>query len=273
MVVLWAAGCGGAHVVVEEERGGGHAAPPVEVVDGTMAVAVAESPGASPMAVAVAPCSSPADAGAYALPEWVMLDRASATEGWPAGPPADLLEAQIAATPTTDERRASLRLALARTYVRDGDRPAAIRVLAQLIQEAPDAADMDTVLFTLGWLLGEMGQADRARQVFFRLVRAHPDSPWVPRAYLVFADFYFVAGDLSAATQFYARVLELPAAQNRVHDYARYRLAASHARQGDVSGARRLLEQLAADLRADATLPDRDALAAAAERDACGLPR
>jgi hypothetical protein len=58
-----------------------------------------------------------------------------------------------------------------------------------------------------------------------------------------------------------------------VRAYALYRIAAAHARLGDRSSARDVHARLTTELASDSAVPDREALAAAARRDACGLSR
>ncbi len=101
----------------------------------------------------------------------------------------------------------------------------AIRTYARLVQDYPNYARMDEVLFSLAFGLEEMRQFDRARQVYMRLIKGHPDSRFVPYAWLSFAEYYFGEGDMGAARQFYSKVLEYPPAQNPVYGFALYKQA------------------------------------------------
>jgi hypothetical protein len=47
---------------------------------------------------------------------------------------------------------------------------------------------MDEVLCRLGYLLGVAGRSEQSRAVFHRLLKEHPQSRFVPHAYLAFAD-------------------------------------------------------------------------------------
>jgi len=100
-----------------------------------------------------------------------------------------------------------------------------IRTLAMLVKDHPDYKRRDEVLFTLGFSLDEMQQFDRARQVYRRLIDEHPQSEYIPHAYLSFAEYHFQQGDMRAAQQFYRKVLEIPPARNRVYGYALYKQA------------------------------------------------
>ncbi|MBX7191534.1 MAG: tetratricopeptide repeat protein [Sandaracinaceae bacterium] len=101
----------------------------------------------------------------------------------------------------------------------------AIRTYARLVQDYPNYGRMDEVLFSLAFGLEEMRQFDRARQVYMRLIKGHPDSRFVPYAWLSFAEYYFGEGDMGAARQFYSKVLEYPPEQNPVYGFALYKQA------------------------------------------------
>lgn len=105
------------------------------------------------------------------------------------------------------------------------DREAVIRTLATLVSDFPSHRELDEVLFTLAYHLEELRQRQRARQVYHRLLRDFPQSPYVPQAYLAFAEFYFGDGNLGAARQFYERVIAIPPERNAVYGYALYKLA------------------------------------------------
>lgn len=106
-----------------------------------------------------------------------------------------------------------------------GARENAIRTYARLVQDYPNYQRMDEVLFSLAFGLEEMRQFDRARQVYNRLIKGYPNSRFVPYAWLSFAEYYFGEGDMSAARQFYAKVLESPPEQNPVYGFALYKQA------------------------------------------------
>ena len=272
-----AAGCGGAR----------HGQSPVEDGRVTRVPPTGPSPGA---AVAYSPpigarpgCTPVAEAGGYELPDWVRRGRASAADEGP--PPASTAEIaqRLAAFAPSDPAAADLHWALAKSQLRDADdspdpserqraRTEAIRSLARVVLLSPDHAESDTVLFTLGWALEELDQFDRARQVYLRLVRAHPSSRWIPHAYLSFGDDYFRQGDMSAAEQFYRKIIEFPPDANRVYGYALYRLASVLARLDQTRAARERFAELDRFLVETPAVPDREALRAAASADACGLP-
>ncbi|MDD9933110.1 MAG: tetratricopeptide repeat protein [Myxococcales bacterium] len=124
---------------------------------------------------------------------------------------------------------------------RDKARVGNIRALGVLLRDHPGYPKVDEVLFALGFALEEMDQRDRARTVYHRLIRQHPQSPHVPRAYLSFAEHYFHLGDMGAARRFYEKVTEIPAERNPVHGYALYKQAWCRYNLDDFSGALKLL--------------------------------
>jgi tetratricopeptide (TPR) repeat protein len=106
-----------------------------------------------------------------------------------------------------------------------GYREENIRTLAVLVQDHSDFRRMDEVLFSLGFALEEMKQFERARQVYHRLIKGYPQSRFIPNAYLSFAEYYFVEGDMGAAQTFYQKVTEIPPDRNAVYGYAIYKQA------------------------------------------------
>jgi tetratricopeptide (TPR) repeat protein len=129
---------------------------------------------------------------------------------------------------------------------------------------------MDLILFRLAWGLDEMQQQQRARQVYHRLIRGHPRSPYVAESYVRFGDYYWRQGDLSAARQFYETAATMDAGDASA--YARYMAAWCHHRLGDRAQARQSVNTARA-LLAQAASGTARALAAALERDACTLAR
>lgn len=144
----------------------------------------------------------------------------------------------------------------------DESRQAAIRTYARLVQNYPNYARMDEVLFSLAFGLEEMRQFDRARQVYFRLIKGHPESRFIPYAYLSFAEYYFGEGQMREAQQFYTKVTEFPADRNPVYGYALYKQAWALYNLEDFRGA---LQQFAATVEFASQNPD--------ARDAANLAR
>jgi tetratricopeptide (TPR) repeat protein len=117
------------------------------------------------------------------------------------------------------------------------DRTAAIQALAQLVAAHPTRPNLDEVLYSLAYQLERIDRAAQARQVYHRILRAFPESRYVPHAYLAFAEHAFGEGELDAARQFYERVLTIPPERNALYGYARYKLAWVRYNQEDFRGA------------------------------------
>ena len=70
----------------------------------------------------------------------------------------------------------------------DEYRKEGIKAYAQMVQDHPNFKRMDEVLFALAFSLDEMKQSDKAREVYYRLIKNFPESKFVPNAYLSFAE-------------------------------------------------------------------------------------
>ncbi|UJR80357.1 tetratricopeptide repeat protein [Sandaracinus amylolyticus] len=144
----------------------------------------------------------------------------------------------------------------------DEARQAAIRTYARLVQNYPNYSRMDEVLFSLAFGLEEMRQFERARQVYFRLIKGYPESRFIPYAYLSFAEYYFGEGQMREAQQFYTKVTEFPPERNPVYGYALYKQAWALYNLEDFRGA---LQQFARTVEFATQNPD--------ARDAANLAR
>src|SRR5207237_904276 len=64
-----------------------------------------------------------------------------------------------------------------------------------------------------------------ARRVYLQLIQRFPQSRFIPNAYLSFAEFFFDAGQMEEARQFYDRVVQIDTPENQVRGYAMYKMA------------------------------------------------
>jgi len=119
----------------------------------------------------------------------------------------------------------------------DRYRQEGIRTYATLVQDHPQYNRMDEVLFSLAFALEEMREYDRARRVYYRLIRDYPQSKFVPHAWLAFAEYYFNEGEMREAIQFYEKVTQFPPAENPVYGYALYKSAWALYNLDDFRGA------------------------------------
>lgn len=212
----------------------------------------------------------------FEAPSWVDVRDGRAT------PSADESRARIArwesairVTRADDPAGGNALLQLAEAY-RDLHRATqdpnalqeSVRTYARLIRDFSQHEKMDLALYRLASVLQDMNQAQRARQVYHRLIAGYPSSAYVAFAYLDFAEHYFHERDFRAAQLFYARAAEQ--AQGVVQAYAWYMEAWSHHERAEVGPAARSLAAARAALPTAQT-PVGRMLAAALERDRCAL--
>ena len=100
-----------------------------------------------------------------------------------------------------------------------------IRTFQNLVDTAPNYEHMDQALFYLGFALQDANRHDDALRVYRTMIQRFPQSPYVPNAYLSFAEHFFDTGDMAAARQFYERVLAIQDENNQVYGYALYKMA------------------------------------------------
>ena len=67
----------------------------------------------------------------------------------------------------------------------------------------PGYARMDEVLFYMGFNYKEMGETDEAQSAFIELIKQHPQSKYIPDAWLQFGEFFFEIDEMQKAMQAY----------------------------------------------------------------------
>ena len=100
-----------------------------------------------------------------------------------------------------------------------------IRTFQNLVETAPNYEHMDQALFYLGFALQDAQRHDEALRVYRTMIQRFPNSPYVPNAYLSFAEHFFDTGEMENARQFYERVLAIQDENNQVYGYALYKMA------------------------------------------------
>ena len=104
-----------------------------------------------------------------------------------------------------------------------------IEVYAQISKQYKRFAKRDEVLFYLAFSLEEMARDDRlqrevkgmpvpsdkegalrekARLVYYSLLKEYPQSKFIPNAYLSFAEYYFQEGQMDKAIEFYNKIAQ-----------------------------------------------------------------
>jgi tetratricopeptide (TPR) repeat protein len=100
-----------------------------------------------------------------------------------------------------------------------------IQTFRVLVQDHTDYAQMDRALFYLAFAYQDAHNFNEARTVYRTLIQRFPNSPFVPNAYLSFAEYFFDQGEMENARQFYERVLSVQDESNQVYGYALYKMA------------------------------------------------
>lgn len=100
-----------------------------------------------------------------------------------------------------------------------------IQTFRVLVQDHTDYAQMDRALFYLAFAYQDANNFNEARTVYRTLIQRFPNSPFVPNAYLSFAEYFFEQGEMENARQFYERVLAVQDESNQVYGYALYKMA------------------------------------------------
>ena len=104
----------------------------------------------------------------------------------------------------------------------------AINLYADIFQQYADSYDgIDAVLYYLGANMLQLGENEGARQVFEQLALDHPQSPFMPQAFLMLGELMFVDGDMEMAQMYYSAVIDAVGDDPTVsaYPYALYKLA------------------------------------------------
>lgn len=125
----------------------------------------------------------------------------------------------------------------------------AIDLYAKILEEFPQYAHPDKVLFFMAHEYREMGVYDKMLDAYMRLVERYPQSPYRFEAHLMIGDHHFDTMNLDKAEASYRTILEAP--ESHVHGMARYKMAWCHINRNRYPEAVELLESLVADPRYD----------------------
>jgi tetratricopeptide (TPR) repeat protein len=91
-------------------------------------------------------------------------------------------------------------------------------------------SQMPKALFFYGYTLQSGKYMKEAREVYDKLLKNYPQSPYVPEAHLAFADYHFENNQLADAESRYKRVLQFP--KSSVYWYAMYKMGWVHLNLG-----------------------------------------
>lgn len=110
-----------------------------------------------------------------------------------------------------------------------------IELFERLIADWPDYRLLDGAFYLLAYCELQMGQEERARQLFAELIVKRPDSKFVPEAWIRIGEFHFDYNELELARQAYLEAMKYPDSQ--FYDKALYKLAWTFYRQDDFDRA------------------------------------
>jgi tetratricopeptide (TPR) repeat protein len=110
-------------------------------------------------------------------------------------------------------------------------RTEAFKAYVEIVKSKPDWKDIDKVLFSIGYTLHELGKEEQARDFYKKLIKEHPDSPYVPDALLSFAEYYFYEGDMDTSLRAYIKVSAYK--DSRVYGFSLYKQAWCYYNLGD----------------------------------------
>ena len=139
-----------------------------------------------------------------------------------------------------------------------------IRAVQRAIERAPNASVADQLLFRMAVAQAALARHDDARRTYHMLLQRFPQSPYVPHAYLAFAEHFFAEREWEPAAQFYERA-RLPAdPTNHARAYALYRLAWTRLLSGSFAASLARFDEALAWANAHHDAPDIARLAEAA---------
>ncbi len=107
----------------------------------------------------------------------------------------------------------------------------------------------DIALFQYGYTLQLGRYMKEARAVYDKLLKHYPNSQYVPYAHLVFAEYYYDAGQLADAEARYKQVMKFP--KSSAYAYATYKLGWVHYQLARYQEALELFFQVVSQTRND----------------------
>ena len=110
-------------------------------------------------------------------------------------------------------------------------------------------SNMPKALFFYGYTLQSGKYMKEAREVYDKLLKNYPQSPYVPEAHLAFADYHFENGQLADAEARYKRVLQFP--KSGVYWYAMYKMGWVHLNLGQHQDALEVFYNVAMNTKND----------------------
>jgi len=122
----------------------------------------------------------------------------------------------------------------------------AVAIYERILQEFPDFAERDKVLFFISHEFRELGEFDKMREYLGRITTEFPQSKYRNEALLVLGDFHFDRAELDQAERYYQSILASP--ESQTHAMARYKLGWVRINRIDFPGALKLFEDTITNL-------------------------
>ncbi|MDW8086630.1 MAG: tetratricopeptide repeat protein [Candidatus Calescibacterium sp.] len=106
-----------------------------------------------------------------------------------------------------------------------------IKIYEDFLKKYPNFPRRDAVLYLAGYVLEEMGESMEAVEKYFEPLAKIRISQFAPEAAMRAGEFWFNAGDLDRAEEFYMVVLDFP--KHPLYSKALFKLAWTYYRKGD----------------------------------------
>ncbi len=109
----------------------------------------------------------------------------------------------------------------------------ALTLYQQIIDDFPNSTLADDAIYYKGFLLKDLGRNEDSFVVFNELMEDFPESPYIPDALMLMAEYYFnpPVNDIEKAIETYNQVLEFK--ESSKYDAALYRLGWAYYRMSD----------------------------------------
>ncbi len=149
-------------------------------------------------------------------------------------------------------------LKVASIYARRGDREAALRECAKLLERFPTHELADEARLERARLMFEIGEYAGARDEAYLLIDSFPDRPLVADAYMIAARSHERLGEHDDGQTAYEHVLRRTAPGDELFDEAREGLASIELARGNTSAAVEIYKQLIAESPSHAVRDERE---------------
>jgi TolA-binding protein len=117
-----------------------------------------------------------------------------------------------------------------------------IATFQRLIDDWPDYRLLDGAYYLVAYCELQMGNDEKARDLFAQLIVERPDSEFVPEAWIRIGEYHFAFNELDLARGAYEQAMSFP--DSKYFDKALYKLAWTHYRQDDFDEAIKQFKRL-----------------------------